>query len=301
MEIGATFPQTEFGTDPVAVKDYAQAVEQIGFSYILAFDHVVGANPNRPGWEGRRPAYTFESQFHEPFVLFGYFAAVTRRVKLVTGVIILPQRQTVLVAKQAAALDVLSGGRLRLGVGVGWNEVEYEALGMDFRVRGRREAEQIRLLRRLWTSPLVTFEGKWDGIVDAGINPLPVQRPIPVWIGGAQRPEAATDTVLRRIGRLADGWALVGPAGPHVEGSWARIRAFAEEAGRDPNALGLEGGVRYGDGDLERVRRELEAWQRLGANYVCVNTMGAGLHSPTEHVEALRRAFEVFEALPASA
>jgi probable F420-dependent oxidoreductase len=292
MEIGATLPQTEIGSDPAAIKDYAQAAEQLGFSHILVYDHVVGANPQRPGWEGWRRPYTFETPFHEPFVLFGFLAAVTERVGLTTGVIILPQRQTVLVAKQAAAVDVLSRGRLRLGVGVGWNEVEYEALGMDFATRGRREAEQIRLLRRLWTDPLVTFAGAFDRITDAGINPMPIQRPIPIWIGGAQNPAAATDVVLRRIGRLADGWMLVGPAGPHVAESWARIRAFAEAAGRDPSTLGLEGGLRYGDGDLDRIREDLETWRRLGAGRVCVNTMGAGLRTPADHVQALRRVSE---------
>ena len=294
LQLGATFPQTESGTDPTAIRDYAQAVEQLGYDYILAYDHVVGANPNRPGWEGGR-AYSHESLFHEPFVLFGFLAAATRRVGLVSGVIILPQRQTVLVAKQAAALDVLSGGRLRLGVGAGWNEVEYEALGMDFRTRGRREAEQIRLLRRLWTAPLVTYAGTFDRITDAGLNPLPVQRPIPIWIGGAQRPAAATDVVLRRIGRLADGWTLVSPAGPHVEEAWGRIREFARQAGRDPSALGLEGGLRYGDGDLDRVRAEAETWRRLGASYVCVNTMGAGLRSLPEHVAALEKVYQALQ------
>lgn len=292
MEIGATFPQTEIGADHAAIKDYAQAVEQIGYAHILAYDHVVGVDPGRPGWAERRRPYTFESSFHEPFVLFGFLAAVTQRVGLTTGVIILPQRQTVLVAKQAAAVDVLSGGRLRLGVGIGWNEVEYEALGMDFHTRGPREAEQIRLMRQLWTQPLVTFDGKWDGIADAGLNPLPIQRPIPIWMGAAQNAAAATDVVLRRIGRLADGWMLVSPAGPHVEESWGRIRAFAQQAGRDPTSLGLQGGLRYGDGDLDRVRQEFETWQRLGATHVCVNSMGADLHSPAGHVDALRRVMD---------
>lgn len=294
MQIGATFPQTEFGTDPAAVKDYAQTVEGLGYGYILAYDHVLGANPNRPSWEERRRPYSHETPFHEPFVLFGFMAAVTERVGLVTGVIILPQRQTALVAKQAAALDVLSGGRLRLGIGVGWNEVEYEALGMDFHDRGQREVEQMRLLRRLWTQPLVTFKGKWHTVTDAGLNPLPVQRPIPIWIGGAQG--EANETVLRRIARLADGWTLVGPPGAHVGGSWGRIQALAQEAGRDPSTIGLEGGVRYGDGDLDRVRREYDTWHRLGARYVCVNTMGAGFTSPQQHLGALRK---VKESLPA--
>lgn len=288
--IGATFPQTEMGAaSPQAIKDYAQAVEGMGFSHVVAYDHVVGANVNRPDRQPWNRPYTSQSAFHEPFVLFAFMAAVTQRVQLVPGVIILPQRQTVLVAKQAAAVDVLSGGRLRLGVGVGWNAIEYEALGMDFHSRGQREAEQIRLLRRLWTKPHVTFEGKFDRITDAGLNPLPVQRPIPIWIGGAQAAAAATDTVLRRMGRYADGWILVGPPGPHVEQSWARIKQFAQEAGRDPAKLGLEGGIRYGDGNLDRIRQEYDTWRRHGADYVCVNTMGANLHSPTDHIAALEK------------
>lgn len=294
MQIGATFPQTEMGIDPAAIKDYAQAVEELGFSHILTYDHVVGANINRPDRQDRRRPYSSESQFHEPFVLFGFLAAVTQRIGLTTGVIILPQRQTVLVAKQAAALDVLSSGRLRLGVGVGWNEVEYEALGMDFHARGQREAEQIRLMRRLWTGPLVTFDGKWDHITDAGLNPLPAQQPIPIWMGGAQM--SGPDVVLRRIGRLADGWMLVGPAGAHVPGTWARIKEHAQHAGRDPASLGLEGGVRYDDGNLDRVRQEFDTWQHLGATHICVNTMGAGLRSPSGHVEALRRVKETLSS-----
>jgi probable F420-dependent oxidoreductase len=290
LELGVTFPQTEFGTDPAAVKEYAQAVEGLGYGYVLAYDHVLGANPDRPGWADRRRPYNFKTQFHEPFVLFGFMAAVTQRLGLVTGVIILPQRQTALVAKQAATLDVLSGGRLRLGVGVGWNEVEYEALGMDFHSRGQREVEQIRLLRRLWTKPLVTFKGKWDTVTDAGVNPLPVQRPIPIWIGGAQM--EANETVLRRIARYADGWTLVGPPGQHVEGSWARVQELAIEAGRDPTTIGLEGGIRYGDGNLDRMRQEYETWRRLGARYACVNTMGAGFTAPEQHVDALRKVRE---------
>jgi probable F420-dependent oxidoreductase len=290
LQLGVTFPQTEFGSDPGAIKEYAQAVEGMGYGYVLAYDHVVGANPNRPGWESRRRPYTHESSFHEPFVLFGFMAAVTQTLGLVTGVIILPQRQTVLVAKQAAALDVLSGGRLRLGVGVGWNEVEYEALGQDFHTRGQREVEQMRLMRRLWTKPLVTFKGKWDTVTDAGLKPLPVQQPIPIWIGGAQ--QEANETVLRRIARHADGWTLVGPPGQHVEGSWARIKELAQEAGRDPSSIGLEGGIRYGDGNLDRIGQEYERLQRLGARYACVGTMGAGLQSPEEHISALRKVKE---------
>ena len=180
MKVGVVFPQTEIGADPTAVKDYAQASEDLGFSHLLAYDHVLGANPaSRPDW---RAPYSHLDMFHEPFVLFGYLAGLTQRIELVTGIIILPQRQTVLVAKQAAALDVLSKGRLRLGIGIGWNAVEYEALGEDFKNRGRRSEEQIDVLRKLWTQQLVTYNGQWHKITDAGINPLPVQRPIPTLV-----------------------------------------------------------------------------------------------------------------------
>src|SRR5215470_7812153 len=179
MQIGVTFPQTEIGADPVAIRDYAQAAEGAGYGHLAVFDHVLGADPtNRPGWQ----KYTSQHMFHEPFVLFGYLAALTK-LELVTDVIILPQRQTALVAKQAAEVDVLTGGRLRLGVGLGWNYVEYDALGEDFKTRGRRCDEQIAVLRALWRDPVVTFSGPYHTIDAAGLNPLPLQRPIPIWLG----------------------------------------------------------------------------------------------------------------------
>lgn len=196
MKIGVIFPQTEIGTDPIAIRDYAAAAEEAGYDHLVAYDHVIGANPaSRPGW---KPPYDHRNIFHEPFVLFGFLAAVTMRVELVTGIVILPQRQTVLVAKQAAAVDVLSRGRLRLGIGIGWNPVEYEALGENFHNRGRRSEEQVALLRLLWGGELVNFEGKWHKISDAGINPLPIRRSIPIWFGGNSEP------VLKRVGQIGD-------------------------------------------------------------------------------------------------
>ena len=193
MKIGVVFPQVEIGPDPAVVREYAQTAEGLGYTHILAYDHVIGADiTNRPNWRG---PYTVDTQFHEPFVLFGYLAAITK-LELVTGVIILPQRQTVLVAKQAAQVDVLTGGKFRLGVGVGWNEVEYESLNETFRNRGRREEEQIDVMRMLWTQKSVTFRGKWHNIPGAGLKPLPVQQPIPVWIGGS------TDPAFKRIGKM---------------------------------------------------------------------------------------------------
>jgi probable F420-dependent oxidoreductase len=221
--------------------------------------------------------------FHEPFVLFGYLAAVTKKIGLASGVVILPQRQTVLVAKQAAAVDVLSGGRLRLGIGIGWNPVEYEALGADFKNRGARSEEQIEVLRALWTKELVTFKGRWHTITDAGINPLPVQRPIPIWLGGGAEP------VLRRVGRLGDGWFPLAEPGDKVRSMIERIRSYAKEAGRDPSAIGIEGRVSVADGSREKWLQAISQWKELGATHVSVNTMKAGFSTPSAHIDAIRR------------
>ncbi|MFN8557307.1 MAG: LLM class F420-dependent oxidoreductase [Dehalococcoidia bacterium] len=232
MKLGVVFPQTEIGADPAAVRDYAQAVEGADFHHLLVYDHVLGAHPDR--FETRRPYY-HTSQFHEPFVLFGYLAGQTRRLELVTGVLILPQRQTALVAKQAAAVDVLSGGRLRLGIGVGWNHTEYEALNEDFHTRGRRTAEQIALLRRLWTDELVSFEGRWHTLDRMAIAPLPVQRPIPIWFGGM------SEAVLQRLAALGDGWFPQFQPSEESRALLERVRGYIRAAGRDPSAVGIEG------------------------------------------------------------
>jgi probable F420-dependent oxidoreductase len=286
MRYGVVFPQTEIGKDPAAIRDFAQAAEELGYHHLLAYDHVVGANPaSRPGW---RPPYTYKDMFHEPFVLFGYLAGLTKRIELVTGVIILPQRQTVLVAKQAAALDVLSGGRLRLGIGIGWNPVEYEALGENFKNRGRRSEEQVEVMRKLWTQELVTFEGEWHKITDAGLNPLPIQRPIPIWFGGGH------DQTLRRVARLGDGWfPLLGPD-DKCRAMIEKIRAYTREAGRDPRSVGIEGRIMIGQGSPEQWTKEIQAWKELGATHVTANTMKAGFSSPSGHVEAIRRFRAVF-------
>ena len=280
MKFGVIFPQTEIGADPSGVRDFAQAVESLGYDHIIPYDHVVGANPaSRPGWNA---PYTHKDMFHEPFVLFGYLAAVTKKIGLVSGVVILPQRQTVLVAKQAAAVDVLSGGRLRLGIGIGWNPVEYEALGADFKKRGARSEEQIEVLRALWTNELVTFKGRWHTITDAGINPLPVQRPIPIWLGGGAEP------VLRRVGRLGDGWFPLAEPGDKVRSMIERIRSYAKEAGRDPSAIGIEGRVSVADGSREKWLQAISQWKELGATHVSVNTMKAGFSTPSAHIDAIR-------------
>ena len=281
MRVGVTFPQTEIGTDPAAIREYAQAAEELGYDHLVAFDHVLGANAaTRAGWSG---AYSHTDAFHEPFVLFGHLAAVTQRIELVTGILILPQRETALVAKQAATVDVLSGGRLRLGIGIGWNDVEYEALGQNFHDRGRRSEEQIEVLRALWTRELVTFEGRWHKITDAGINPLPVQRPIPIWFGGGAEP------VIRRIARVGDGWF---PSfGPDEEGraTLERMRSYARREGRDPSRIGMEGRVAIAHHPPHQWAQEAAAWKAMGATHISVNTMRAGLSSPDEHIDAIRR------------
>ena len=280
MKIGVVFPQTEITADPVAVRDYAQTAEGLGFDYLLAYDHVLGANPDRPG--GWRGPYTDQSLFHEIFVLYGYLAGLTERIELVTGILILPQRQTALVAKQAAEVDVLSGGRLRLGVGVGWNEVEYDALGEDFSMRGRRQAEQVALLRRLWTEELVTFDGEFDTIPDAGLNPMPVQRPIPLWFGGG------ADSVLRRMARLGDGWMPNTMPLSQLSAMLTTVRAYVAEAGRDPATFGVDCRINLSRTPESGWAEEMAALGELGVTHVCVNTMGLGF-GPQEHMAAITR------------
>jgi probable F420-dependent oxidoreductase len=282
MQIGAVFPQTEIGPDPGGIRAYAQAVRGLGYKHLLAYDHVLGADPaGHPGWSG---AYSIDNQFHEPFVLFGYLAAITPELELVTGVIILPQRQTVLVAKQAAEVDVLTSGKFRLGVGIGWNAVEYEGLGMDFHNRGRRFEEQIQVMRELWTKPAVTFEGRYHRITAAGINPMPVQQPIPVWIG------ASAERAIKRAAELADGFFPQRP----LEGGWPatfeKIRAWLEAAGRDPAKFGIECRVNTGTGTPDDWHKQAEQWRGFGATHLSVNTMNAGLKGPDAHVERLEQA-----------
>ncbi|HET8620217.1 MAG TPA: LLM class F420-dependent oxidoreductase [Acidimicrobiales bacterium] len=282
MRVGVVFPQTELGGDAGAVRAYGQGVEALGFSHLLAYDHVLGADPAvHAPWRG---PYDLATTFHEPFVMFGYLAGVTTTIELVTGIIILPQRQTALVAKQAAEVDILAGGRFRLGVGLGWNAVEYEALGQRFDQRGRRLSEQIGLLRRLWTEASVTHDGEFDTITGAGLAPPPLQRPIPVWIGGS------SDAAYRRIGRLADGWFPQLRPGDELDRARAVIAGAAGAAGRDPAALGMEGRLRWDPSDPDRFARQLDKWRRAGASHVSVDTMGIGLGGVDDHLAALARA-----------
>lgn len=281
MKIGVVFPQTEFGKHPEAVKDYAQAVEQLGYTHILAYDHVLGANPERPG--GLNGPYTYQHPFYELFVLFSYLAGLTSKIEFVTGILILPQRQTALVAKQAATIDLLSGGRLRLGVGNGWNVVEYTALGEDFHNRGRRIEEQVVLLRQLWGQPLVSFEGRWHSIPDAGINPLPVQRPIPIWFGGHD------ERVLRRAAALGDGWMPNYRTVEQAQPSLDALKRYCEQAGRDPLSFGLEPRLNMSLGGEKDWQGFLQDWEQAGATHLSVNTMGCGFQTPSEHIQALQQ------------
>jgi probable F420-dependent oxidoreductase len=288
VKVGAVFPQLEIGTDPEAIARYARTVEELGYDHLVIFDHVLGADSNRPGgWTG---VYDHRSMFHEPFVLYGYLAALTTRLKLATAVIVLPQRQTALVAKQAAEVDVLSRGRLILGVGIGWNQVEYEALGMRFTDRGRRIEEQIAVLRALWTQEVVDFKGRWHRIDRAGIDPLPVQRPIPVWMGGGYqaRDRKVIEPALRRIAAIADGWFTHLPPNDDGRAGMEAFQRFVREAGRDPAKVPVEGRL-PARGGPDEWKRGIEAFRAMGMTSVELNTMGAGYRSLDEHLEALRR------------
>ena len=279
MQIGVTFPQNEIGADPTVIRDYAQAAEGMGYRHLVAFDHVLGADStHRPGWRG----YTHRQMFHEPFVLFGYLAALTH-LEFVPAVIILPQRQTALVAKQAAEVDVLTGGKLRLGVGVGWNPVEYEALGMNFQARGHVVEEQIEVMRLLWSQEVVSYKGQYHTITEAGLNPLPIRRSIPIWLGGS------ANVLLRRVARIGDGWFPQGQPDDHMRRLLERLISYIREAGRDPSTVGIEARVNASEGNLDEWVRQTEGWRALGATHISLNTMGAGFNSPGEHIDAIRR------------
>jgi len=286
IRVGATFPQTEIGADVGGVRAYVQAVEDMDFAHLLIYDHVLGADPAAyPGWSG---PYTANTMFHEVFVLFGYVAAAAPKLELVTAVVILPQRQTALVAKQAAEIDVLTEGKFRLGVGIGWNWVEYEGLGLNFKNRASRFEEQIGLLRRYWQEPVLTHKGRYEQVTAAGINPLPIQRPIPIWIGGSAEP------ALKRAAEVADGFFPQRP----LEGGWPatleKMRGWREAAGKDWASYGIEARINAGTGTPDDWRQTFDEWKALGATHITVNTMNGGLVGPDAHI---RRVREVKEAL----
>ena len=291
MQIGAVYPQTELDTDPETVSTFVTTVEDRGYDFLLCYDHVVGANPDDPTFDG---PFDNDDALHEPLTLFAHLAAVTDSIRLVTGILILPQRQTALAAKQTATVDVLCDGRLRLGVGVGWNEREYAALGVDFGDRGPRIEEQLEVLRRLWTEEAVWFDGRWHHLPNVGINPRPVQRPIPVWMGGEAPP------VLERVGRLADGWippgrfatleAPIEEAAERVES----IRAHARDAGRDPDELRIVARVEPTEDATAWVER-IGEWRALGATHVAIDAVGTD-RTVEEHLDLVDRFARRMEA-----
>lgn len=290
MRLGVGFPHTLVGTDPTVIRDFAQAAENAGFDYLSAVEHVAGAHEGRfVGIETGfpKPPYLHDRPFHEPFTLFAYMAGLTNRIELVTSVLVLPQRQTVLVAKQAAEVSLLSHGRLRLGVGVGWNHAEYEALGADFHTRGRREAEQIVVLRKLWSEPLVTFAGHWHKLDRIAIAPLPAH-PIPIWMGGGPG-----ESTLRRIARLADGWMPMVHSDGNAEELVARMQRYLKEAGRESSSLGIQAGI--GAGQAPHWVAAARHWEQLGATHLSLT--GGSRDLGLAAMQGLDRAIEIKRVL----
>jgi len=278
MRLNAFFPTRDIGSDPVKIRDWAQAAEQLGFDTIEVADHVFGATA-RGGWT---PTYNEKDPFHETLTTLAFLAATTKTIKLSTGILILPQRQTGVVAKQAAEIDLLSGGRLRLGVGVGWNHVEYESLGMDWKTRGARQAEQVELLRRLWTEDLVSFSGRFHKLHEVSILPRPVQQPIPIWFGGS------SDAVVKRAARLGDGWMPIMAPGDEAAAKLAALRAHLQAFGRKPDGFGLEAWLRMAEPDPEKWRAAADGWRKLGAQIVMLYPMYR-IASFDAQIETLRR------------
>jgi probable F420-dependent oxidoreductase len=297
MKIGAIYPQSEMQTDPGAVRHYAQAVEAMGFDHILAYDHVLGAN--RASRPGVFMPYDLDTTFMEPLMLFSHIAAFTKTIGFITGVMILTQRQAVLVAKQVACLDILSEGRYRLGLGTGWNAVEYEALGMDFSTRGKRLEEQIAVMRALWTNRAVTFNGEYHTITDAGLFPMPTQQ-VPIWIGGGNdRPvfgEKANMNVLRRVARIADGWIQQDTTLPRATELIGQFREFVVEYGRDPAKVGIQAMYHLGNRPEDSWAGEIASWRKLEVSHMAVNTMNQGLSGVDAH---LKRLEQFRQAVPA--
>ena len=282
MQLNAMFPTRDIGSDPAKIRDWAQAAEDLGYAYIEVPDHVFGATA-RDGWT---PLYNEKDPFHETFVTLGFLAAVTKRIRLSSGVLIAPQRQTGVIAKQAAQVDLLSGGRLRLGIGVGWNHVEYEALAQDWKTRGARQAEQVEVLRRLWSEDLVTFNGRFHALQEVNIVPPPIQRPIPIWLGGS------SDAVVIRAARLGDGWMPIMAPDEKAEQKLVLLREEMKKRGRDPAKFGLEGWLRMHEPDPQRWAAAADGWRKLGADMVMLYPMYR-IASFEDQVETLRRFKEV--------
>lgn len=283
---GVVFPQGSIDGDPDEVREYVAGIESLGYDHLLVPDHVLGVDPAaHPGWTG---PYDLSDRFHEPLVLFGFLAGFSS-LELVAGVLVVPQRQAALVAKQAAEVDMLTRGHFRLGVGIGWNRPEFQGMGANFQDRGRLLDEQIVLMRELWTKETVFHTDRSHSLQGVGIAPLPVQRPIPVWIGAETDPRA-----FRRVGKLGDGWMAMGPPGRHASESLRIIRDAASDAGRDPDSIGIQAWVDVGDGNIDRARDEIRGWDRLGATHIAVNSRGSIRRSMAEHLEIARRASAAF-------
>ena len=285
MKYGVWFSHGEIGNDPDVISNFARSVDEAGFHRIYAAEHVVGGHPDRAGTE---KVHTNEVPYHESLILFGFMAAVTKRIELMTGILVLPQRQTALVAKQAAEIDVLSRGRLVLGVGIGRNWMEYEVLNEDFRTRGRRLEEQITVLRRLWTEDYVTFDGEWHHLDRIGLNPNSVQRPIPIWMGSFRG--AVVEKVLQRTARMADGWLPQFPPDDEFREVVRRFWNYVDEAGRDRSHVGMDCPINLKKDDTPaRWAADIEAFRSLGATYIRVHTQGGGFTSAQEHLDAALR------------
>jgi len=282
MQISAWFPTRDIGTDPVRIRDWAQAAEELGYDHIEVPDHVFGATA-RDGWS---PRYNEQDAFHETFVTLGFLAGVTTTIGLASGVLILPQRQTGVVAKQATQVDILSGGRLRLGVGVGWNHVEYEALNEDWKSRGTRQREQVEVLKKLWCDDLVTYQGRFHQFTEVNITPRPVQRPIPVWFGGS------SDAVVKRAAQIGDGWMPIMAPDHEAEDKLEQLRNHLSDCGRDPSAFGIEGWLRMDKADPDEWSVAAEGWRKLGADIVMLYPMYR-IPNFDDQIETLRRFKEV--------
>ncbi len=293
LRIGAMFPVADLGGDPGPLRGFAQAVEDAGYDDLYISEHVLGADRSvRPEWRpmaGGPAPYDHTNPFHDPFVAFGFLAGVTSRVRLISGVLVLGMRQAALVAKQAAAADVLTNGRITLGIGVGWNDVEYEAMGVPWKSRGALVEEQIELMRALWTNEVISFEGKWHKVTAAGINPLPVQRPIPIWIGGG------ADAVIKRAGRIGDGFYPNFRPDDHGKRKVEMLWDAARHAGRDPSGVPLIGGLSLAGQTVEAAVEEARAWKDIGAAGVVLRSVGGGEKTVDWHVGAVRRVRALIE------